>query len=89
MNQHGIVRNLDSLGRIVIPKEFRKLKGITEDAPVEIFCEGDYVKIKKYDPESLKCSICESEKNINEFKGMYICNTCIKELKENYGDENE
>ena len=46
----GIVRRVDDLGRIVIPKEVRKLIGIAENSPMEIFVEGDSVILKQYVP---------------------------------------
>ena len=35
----GIVRSIDSLGRVVLPKELRNTYGITPDTPLEIFTE--------------------------------------------------
>lgn len=46
MNGVGIVRNLDSLGRIVIPKEMRKKLELNEGEPVTI-TDGDNVIIIK------------------------------------------
>lgn len=37
MKATGIVRRVDELGRIVIPKELRRMLGIQESDPVEIF----------------------------------------------------
>ena len=47
----GIVRRIDDLGRIVIPKEIRKTLRIKEGSPLEIFTEkeGDII-LKKYSP---------------------------------------
>ena len=36
----GIVRHIDSLGRVVLPKELRRTFGITADTPLEILTEG-------------------------------------------------
>ena len=36
MKESGIVRNVDPLGRIVIPKEIRKVMAINEGDPLEI-----------------------------------------------------
>ena len=49
----GIVRKIDELGRIVIPKEIRKTMKIREGEPLEIFVEktGEVI-LKKYDPLS-------------------------------------
>ena len=49
MKATGIVRRIDDLGRIVIPKEIRRSVGIREGEPLEIFIEsGDTVCFRKY-----------------------------------------
>lgn len=50
MNPTGIVRRIDELGRIVIPREIRRTLGIEENAPLELFIdkEGHAVMFKKY-----------------------------------------
>jgi transcriptional pleiotropic regulator of transition state genes len=45
----GIVRRIDDLGRVVIPKEQRRLMGILEGDPLELFWNGEYLCFKKYD----------------------------------------
>ena len=49
MRRTGIVRRIDDLGRIVIPKEVRKILRIKEGEPMEIFIEDGGVIFKKYD----------------------------------------
>ena len=43
----GMIRKIDELGRIVIPKEFRKTLGIKTNDPVEIFMVKDGLFLKK------------------------------------------
>lgn len=51
MKATGIVRKIDELGRIVIPKEIRRTMRIREGDPLEIFTEKDgEVIFKKYSP---------------------------------------
>ena len=50
MRTTGIVRRMDDLGRIVIPKEIRRNMGIKEGQALEIFLDGDYVCFRKYSP---------------------------------------
>ncbi len=45
----GMVRSVDNLGRIVIPKEYRKMLGITSKDKLEISINEDTIEIKKYD----------------------------------------
>ena len=48
MKETGIVRRIDDLGRIVIPKEIRRSLKIREGDPFEIFLEKDCVCFKRY-----------------------------------------
>lgn len=51
MRATGIVRRIDDLGRVVIPKEIRRTMRIREGDPLEIFTENNMVCITKYEPE--------------------------------------
>lgn len=48
MKNSGIIRRIDDLGRIVIPKDVRKRLGIKEGTPVEINIENDTVVLVPY-----------------------------------------
>ncbi|MEG1305418.1 MAG: stage V sporulation T C-terminal domain-containing protein, partial [Oscillospiraceae bacterium] len=51
MKATGIVRRIDELGRVVIPKEIRRTLHIREGAPLEIYTESDgRVIFKKFSP---------------------------------------
>jgi len=65
MKATGIVRRIDDLGRVVIPKEIRRTLRIREGDPLEIYTERDgEVIFKKYSPMGdlgdLAAQICES-----------------------------
>lgn len=48
MKATGIVRRIDDLGRVVIPKEVRKILNIREGDPLEIFTDSEGIILKKY-----------------------------------------
>ena len=50
MKATGIVRRIDELGRVVIPKEIRRTLRIKEGDPLEIFTDRDELMLKKYSP---------------------------------------
>ena len=52
MKSTGIVRRIDDLGRIIIPKDIRRVFHITEGDPMEIFVDEDSVILKRYYPQS-------------------------------------
>ena len=65
MKATGIVRRIDDLGRVVIPKEIRRTMRIREGDPLEIFTDRDgEVIFKKYSPigelSDFAAQICDS-----------------------------
>lgn len=78
MKSTGIVRHVDELGRIVVPKEMRKKMGIANSDPVEFYVDGDKIILTKYVPS---CSFCGSDNDVEEFKGKKICRACLDEIK--------
>ena len=78
MKATGIVRPVDSLGRIVIPIELRRTLGIKTDDTLEIFVDGQYIMLKKYEPS---CIFCGEANDVRNVHGKYICPKCIEELK--------
>ena len=79
MKATGIVRNVDLLGRIVIPAELRRTLDIDTKDPLEIFTEGDQILLRKYVPA---CILCGQEGELTEYKGKMVCRKCIEKLKE-------
>ena len=67
MMSMGIIRRVDDLGRIAIPKEIRVNLGIEEDTPIEIMVdkEGNIVLKKHIDTEK-EISLEEAVKKIQE-----------------------
>ena len=51
MKATGIIRRIDDLGRVVIPKEIRRTCNIREGDPLEISLEDGGVVFKKYNPD--------------------------------------
>lgn len=48
----GIVRRVDDLGRVVIPKEIRRQMGVYEGTPMEMFLSKDQLVMQVYKAES-------------------------------------
>lgn len=49
MKATGIVRRIDELGRVVIPREIRERYHIKDGDPLEIFTEDDKIVFRKFD----------------------------------------
>ena len=79
MDDKGIVRNVDKMGRVVIPNEIRKQLNIeVEKDRLEIFVKGDKILLRKYRPA---CFICNTLDELVDYKGYRICLSCIEELQ--------
>ena len=78
MKNIGVIRNVDDLGRIVIPKELRNNLNIKEGNRIEILVSGNSIILRKY---TTKCIFCGSAKENIEFDGRKICKKCITKLK--------
>lgn len=77
MKATGIVRRIDDLGRVVIPKEIRRTLRIKEGTPLEIFTdrEGEII-LKKYSPiGELSIFAKEYAEALSQTTGMVSCIT--------------
>lgn len=95
MKATGLVRRIDDLGRVVIPKEIRRTYGINSGDPLEIFTNNEgCIILKKYDPlpeiknrvETLQGMITESTNYTPEVTKKAV--SLLAEL-EKLLDENE
>lgn len=77
MKSIGIVRPVDTLGRIVLPKELRRKFGIEVHDAMEIYTEDDCIILRKYEPS---CVFCGDAKNVFQFSGKNICPACAKAI---------
>ena len=78
MKAKGIVRPVDPLGRVVIPVELRRTLGIKTDDSLEVFVDGDYIMLKKYEPA---CIFCGNAKDVVSVHGKNVCKDCLAEMK--------
>ena len=77
MKSTGVVRQLDSLGRIVLPIVLRRTMDINFKDMIEIFVEDDRIVLKKYHPA---CIFCGDARNVVTFKDKLVCQNCMDEL---------
>ena len=75
MKATGIIRRMDELGRVVIPKEVRNALRLEDNMPLEIFTEdNDKIIFRKYFPD--KGEKIETNDNKNEsFTNVFLYNT--------------
>ncbi len=78
MNSVGVVRNIDDLGRIVLPRELRGTLEIPKKCSLEFYLDDEIIVIKKYQPG---CIFCGDVDDVVKYKGKNICSTCLTEMK--------
>ena len=86
MKATGIVRRIDELGRVVIPKEIRRTLRIREGDPLELFTDRDELMLKKYSPiASIGRFFVFSAKSLNEQSGYLAAITDTDAVLSAYG----
>lgn len=73
----GIVRQVDDLGRFVIPKEIRNVLDIKERDSLEVFVNGEQVILRKYTPGCIFCGNADIAKTI---EGKHVCAEHIRAI---------
>ncbi len=86
MKETGIIRGLDNMGRVVIPKEIRKFLDMKEGEDCfEILMQDDCIVLKKHNPT---CVLCGSADDLIELDGKLVCKACIDALNKKTQEEN-
>ena len=76
MKTTGMAKNIDNLGRLVIPKEIRNALDI-DNGTVELYIDGDKLIVKKW---SAHCVFCGGTEDLTEYKEKLVCASCRNEL---------
>lgn len=78
MKAVGIVRKLDTLGRIVIPMELRRSFDLKIGDPIEIFVEDGSIILRKY---QTCCVFCGEDDGVSKVHGKNVCKACLDKIK--------
>jgi len=78
MRATGIVRQVDDLGRVVIPIDIRRNYDINIGDPLEIYLEGEHIMVIKHVPSCLFCD--QSNRKLIIHHEKQICVNCIEEM---------
>ena len=74
---NGIERQIDKLGRVVLPISFRKRLNLVENSTVHISLEGDSIIIT---PSSNFCVLCGADSDPHA--NIKLCAKCIRRIKD-------
>ncbi len=73
----GILRRVDEMGRVVIPKELRDSLDLKSEDSIEIFVKNDKIVLQKYEQS---CLFCDNSDNTIIYMGKRVCNNCLEEM---------
>lgn len=74
-------RQIDGLGRIVLPQEMRGTLGWNEDTLLDIYCDTDTGEVCLKAHEN-QCIYCGATQELSKFQNRYICCECQKKIAE-------
>lgn len=83
MKATGIIRRIDDLGRVVIPKEIRRTLRLREGDPMEIYTSDEGVTFKKYDyTQNVSSAISDLEFAVCQEDDIQNKNPILLKIKE-------
>jgi len=71
------IRQLDELGRVVLPRGFRKALAWGDKTKIAIQLDGNKMVLVA---EPCQCFLCAGQEDLREVKDRYICRACIAKL---------
>jgi transcriptional pleiotropic regulator of transition state genes len=78
MKTGGVIRKIDGLGRIVVPKSMCKALHIEENDELDITMEGERIILRKRQD---RCVFCDGAEDLMIYNGRKICPACVKGVK--------
>ena len=78
MKSTGMVKKIDELGRIVIPKDIRSPMGIEAGDALEIFIDGERIVLQKF---VSSCIFCGEADDVLYYHDKRICHACVAKIK--------
>ncbi len=78
MTTPGVIRKVDSLGRIVIPVSMRGRLQLESGDLVELSMENDQLVLRKF---ALRCIFCGGTQDLLSFRNKTVCEDCARHLR--------
>ncbi len=73
MKTTGIIRRIDSLGRIVLPSQLRRTMELEVGDEVEILVDDGRIVLQKFSPA---CIFCGGTQSLVTYRGKVVCRAC-------------
>ncbi len=78
MKSDKVVRQIDELGRVVIPRDMRRELGLSCGDKIAFQSDDSKIIISKLDKS---CALCGSKHGLVPFNDKYLCTECLKSIK--------
>ena len=75
----AIVRRIDGVGHVVLPKGIRTTLNIKNDDELEIFLDEDKIILQK---RKIACEYCDRVTDVFNFEGHSVCHKCLERMVE-------
>jgi len=75
-----MIKKIDNLGRVVVPKGYRLMLGLKPGDPLDVEIDSGRLVIA---PHSDGCTFCGSEDVVQTHFGKNVCSTCTEALRAN------
>ena len=80
MTPVGVVRKMDEMGRIVIPRELPYQYQIKPGSALEFFDTGEGILMSPYRPAVKTCKCCGATEDLTEINGVRLCPKCVEKF---------
>lgn len=77
MKRTGIIREVDELGRVILPKEVRKTMNLSDKDSVQLFTANHKIIMQKHEPG---CIFCNETEDVIVYKGKSVCKGCLNKM---------
>jgi transcriptional pleiotropic regulator of transition state genes len=74
-----VIKKIDNLGRVVVPKGYRLMLGLEPGDPLDVEVEGDRLVIA---PHHEGCTFCGGASTLYPFLAKNICSECLEQIRE-------
>ncbi len=78
MKSDKVVRQIDELGRVVIPRDMRRELGLSCGDKITFQSDDNKIIISRLEKH---CALCSSKHGLIAFNDKYVCAECLKSLK--------
>lgn len=79
MEKISLIRRIDSLGRIVIPVEVRRMLDMECGQDVEMVIKDESVILRRFAPG---CIFCGKYEDLVSYEGKLVCGDCCRNLSQ-------